>query len=150
MCRANFVRIFISVLSVLSFSNLGHTEQLIKPHTFVSGTPARASQVNENFDILYEQINRISSEVEAIKLSTMKNAYTSARACFTDYPMATLTLDDLKQCGFRYAQDVITVTIISGNQNDLLITSSHIRSDKIYFVSWTGYTGNLWLFKRNL
>lgn len=30
---------------------------LIKPHTFVAGTKAKASEVNDNFDELYTQVN---------------------------------------------------------------------------------------------
>ena len=39
----------------------------IKPHTFLPATPAKASEVNENFDILYEQINNLSCEIETLK-----------------------------------------------------------------------------------
>ncbi|KPA12844.1 secreted protein, partial [Candidatus Magnetomorum sp. HK-1] len=34
-----------------------------KPHTFSSGTPARASEVNANFDVAYEKIQKLMDVV---------------------------------------------------------------------------------------
>ena len=36
---------------------------ITKPYTFQAGTKARASEVNQDFDILYSEVNRIGTEV---------------------------------------------------------------------------------------
>lgn len=38
-----------------------------KPYTFVSGTPAKASEVNANFDILYLRINEMYGIIDALQ-----------------------------------------------------------------------------------
>ena len=37
--------------------------QISKPHTFSPGTPAKAEEVNADFDALYDQVNTIGSQV---------------------------------------------------------------------------------------
>ncbi len=39
----------------------------VKPHDFSAGTPAKAGEVNENFDVLYERINMLTNQVQALK-----------------------------------------------------------------------------------
>ena len=36
---------------------------ITKPYTFQAGTKARASEVNQDFDILYSEVNRIGTEI---------------------------------------------------------------------------------------
>jgi hypothetical protein len=38
-----------------------------KPYTFNPGDPAQASEVNDNFDALYERVNKLSCETEVLK-----------------------------------------------------------------------------------
>ncbi len=42
-------------------------EDVTKPHTFSAGTTASASEVNANFDLLYEEINKLRGEIEELK-----------------------------------------------------------------------------------
>ena len=44
---------------LLPFQLLAEGPVVEKPHTFSSGTPARASEVNENFDRAYEHIQKL-------------------------------------------------------------------------------------------
>lgn len=39
---------------------------IIKPYTFIAGTKARAGEVNKDFDILYDEVNRIGTEILGI------------------------------------------------------------------------------------
>jgi len=40
---------------------------ITKPNNFIYGTPAKASEVNENFDILYNSINQMSCQMERLQ-----------------------------------------------------------------------------------
>jgi hypothetical protein len=39
------------------------TSVIVKPYTFTSGTPAKAAEVNEDFDVLYTRINALNAIV---------------------------------------------------------------------------------------
>ena len=39
---------------------------ITKPFTFVAGTKARANEVNQNFDVLYSEVNSIDSTLTSI------------------------------------------------------------------------------------
>ena len=41
---------------------------ITKPYTFQAGTKARASEVNQDFDILYSEVNRIGTEILNIEI----------------------------------------------------------------------------------
>lgn len=41
-------------------------DTISKPHNFVADTPASASQVNADFDVLYDQVNKIGSVVNVV------------------------------------------------------------------------------------
>lgn len=41
---------------------------ITKPYTFQAGTKARASEVNQDFDILYSEVNRIGTEIVNIDI----------------------------------------------------------------------------------
>ena len=40
---------------------------ITKPFTFRAGEKARANEVNQDFDVLYAEVNRIGSEIIGIK-----------------------------------------------------------------------------------
>ncbi len=51
---------YILPLLYLILLNQGvNAEQIIKPFNFSSGTPAKASEVNSNFDVLFDKINKL-------------------------------------------------------------------------------------------
>jgi formylglycine-generating enzyme required for sulfatase activity len=56
-----------------------------KPHTFSAGTPARASEVNENFDVAYEQIQKL--------LDVVCKYHPTEPMCQTTEPQETWTND---------------------------------------------------------
>ncbi len=41
-------------------------EDIVKPYSFTNGTPADAEQVNQNFDALYQKVNELQAEVNAL------------------------------------------------------------------------------------
>ena len=41
---------------------------ITKPFTFVAGTKARANEVNQDFDVLYSEVNSIDSTLSIILL----------------------------------------------------------------------------------
>ena len=43
------------------------TDIAVKPHTFTTGTPAKAAEVNADFDTLYQQINTQNCQIQALK-----------------------------------------------------------------------------------
>ena len=64
--------IIIGILIALIMVNTGYAQDCIeqptaKPHTFQPGTPALASEVNENFDVLFQVINSMTCEIERLK-----------------------------------------------------------------------------------
>lgn len=48
---------------------MANAEQIVKPHTFTAGTPASATEVNNNFDTLFNQSNKVGSEVNIDSLN---------------------------------------------------------------------------------
>jgi len=62
------VYVVLGFLVILGAKNFLHAETLKKyvidkPHTFSPGTPARSSEVNENFDVAYEHIQKLINVV---------------------------------------------------------------------------------------
>ncbi len=56
---------FISYLC--EWDNSVCTDIAVKPHTFTTGTPAKAAEVNTDFDMLYQQINTQNCQIQALK-----------------------------------------------------------------------------------
>lgn len=56
-----------AVFGLLMWPGLAQAEQISKPHTFTSGTPANADQVNANFDTVYDQVNAIGGAITVDK-----------------------------------------------------------------------------------
>jgi len=69
--------------------------------------------------------------------ANVKNAYTASQAYFTDYPDGTVTLSKLTSYGYVQSSDV-SLTIISGNQYNLKITTSHTKGKKTYTIDSAG------------
>jgi len=49
----------------------------VKPYTFTAGTPAKATEVNANFDTLYQQNNALNCQVQDLKAAFCKEHPTS-------------------------------------------------------------------------
>jgi len=70
---------------LLPFQLQAESPVVEKPHTFSSGTPARASEVNANFDVAYEQIQKL--------LNVVCKYHPEEPMCHTTEPQETLTND---------------------------------------------------------
>jgi peptidyl-prolyl cis-trans isomerase A (cyclophilin A) len=59
------------LVACVAFFWLGLTcaqaEDLVKPHDFSAGQPARAAEVNANFDALYQALNEARAQIEALQ-----------------------------------------------------------------------------------
>lgn len=60
MSKFKSILIFFCMVSLV---NGAGAETITKPHNFTSGTTIRSSQMNENFDTVYGQVNKIESVV---------------------------------------------------------------------------------------
>jgi len=67
----------------------------------------------------------------------IKNAFTAAQAYFTDYPTGTAGTADLSSYGYQ-ASASVTITVGTGTQSGLSMTSKHGSGDKTYTVDSTG------------
>lgn len=52
---------FFALFALLSITHA--QDQITKPHTFSPGTTIQSSQVNENFDTVFNQVNKIGSQI---------------------------------------------------------------------------------------
>ncbi|NTV12766.1 MAG: hypothetical protein HGA96_02340 [Desulfobulbaceae bacterium] len=48
---------------ILLSLSVAEADQITKPHTFSAGTPAKADQVNADFDTLYGQVNKVGAAI---------------------------------------------------------------------------------------
>jgi hypothetical protein len=141
--------IFISVISAMFSITVLNTaiasDTIQKPHTFSPGTLAKASEVNENFDALYEKINGLSTEVRELKASifnsitvnTLKEAYLFAQQYLLDYPAGEITLDVLTNEGLNLA-DGVDLKIENGAIGEILMSARHVNTGKTYSIDQYG------------
>jgi hypothetical protein len=54
---------FISTFCFCVFTISASAEQISKPYTFSSGTQAKSSDVNANFDVLYTKVNQLDTQL---------------------------------------------------------------------------------------
>jgi len=67
----------------------------------------------------------------------IKNAFLSAQAYFSDYPNGTVTNPILTNYGFR-SSDYVTLSITTGTQSGLSLTTVHSAGDKTYSIDADG------------
>jgi len=116
-----------------------------KPHSFIPGAPAKASEVNENFDVLYERVNTLSAEIHDLNVSTfnciavntLKEAYLFAQQHFIDNPQGIITMEVLIDEGLNLP-DGVDLTIQNGAMATLLMSARHINTGKIYSIDNKG------------
>lgn len=64
MGKLKSILVFGSMISLVSVAG---AETITKPHDFTSGTIIKSSQVNENFDALYDKMNEILQRLGALE-----------------------------------------------------------------------------------
>jgi hypothetical protein len=78
---------------------------------------------------------------DAAAQSDVRNAFTAAMAYFDDYPNSTISLpilkSILKSSGYVQSSDV-NLTVLSGIQSNLRITSFHNKGTKTYTIDSDG------------
>ncbi len=70
-CRRN-VLIAIPIIAITS-SLVVYGASITKPHTFASNDVISSSEMNDNFDTLYTQVNTLSSMHDAVSVSNSSN-----------------------------------------------------------------------------
>ncbi len=55
-------------------------DTITKPHTFTAGNPALASEVNANFDTVYDQVNKMGTSIDVDQVTGNVGIGTSASA----------------------------------------------------------------------
>ena len=73
--------------------------------------------------------------------SDIKNCFIAAQAYFSDHPSATITEAILTSYGFSTSNNV-TLSIISGTQSGLSLTTVHGAGDKTYSIDANGNVSN--------
>lgn len=109
-----FIKKGILIATVLGFANLAIAADVTIPHTFVSGETAKASEVNENFNKIIEELNNLKNAsssgtggVDDIALSSKgAKATASSVGSYAGYtasadkaidPSSTVTNDNVSQ-----------------------------------------------------
>lgn len=57
------MKVIAIIACLLAFASGVMSENITKPHTFTSGTAAKADEVNTNFDVLYNQVNKNTESI---------------------------------------------------------------------------------------
>lgn len=124
---------------------------ITKPYTFQAGTKARASEVNQDFDILYSEVNRIGTEIlnididiqnvaegkadingdagQAFKMANPEDSYDGVNKNFLENAIANI-------------KEYISGFIISKDTDTSIIVSSGSCYDSTYTVVINS-TGNI-------
>ena len=63
MGKFKSILIFGAMVSLVASG--AYAEDLAVPHSFSSGTTIRSSEMNENFDVLYQKINRMQQQIDS-------------------------------------------------------------------------------------
>ncbi|QTA85718.1 virulence factor Pgp3 [Desulfonema magnum] len=56
-------KVLFFLIAILLCASLATAQDVTKPYTFSPNTPASAAEVNANFDVLYEQINKLTDKL---------------------------------------------------------------------------------------
>ena len=114
---------------------------ITKPYTFQSGTKARASEVNQDFDILYSEVNRIGTEVLNLDLDIQNVA--DNKADINGNPTQVFKManpmdsydgvnKDFLENAISNTKDYIGGFIITKDTNDTIIVSAGSCYDSTY------------------
>lgn len=126
---------------------------IVKPFTFTAGTKARANEVNDNFDVLYSQINsnitEIENNAEDIDELTLNKANINGNSTQRFSVADPISNSDAinKQSMFEYIGNTIdyigglTISKDSGNPNNAILVTPGAAYDSTHTIVLT-LTGN--------
>jgi hypothetical protein len=137
-----FVSVFtVMVLFSLTTQSLAFT-LLEKPYTFTSGEPAYATQVNLNFDKLYNQVNLIGSAIEINKDNGNIGIGTSNPQYNLD--ISILPTDNNKGIFFRKTNSNMgTLLKVDGTNNQMFTIDIDPTNSTSYEQFQIRYNGNI-------
>ncbi len=69
--QKDFKAIFFLIAMLLSANFAAAQTSITKPYNFSAGTTASSSQVNANFDKLYQKVNELSAEIANLKAGSL-------------------------------------------------------------------------------
>ena len=100
--------------------------------------PSIANYRQKDFNVEVKE-NYRQKGYNADAYADVKIAYKVARAYFTDYPTATISLSKLTSYGYVQTSGV-NLSVLSGKKSDLKITSFHNKGTRIYTIDSDGNT----------
>ena len=128
----------ISISCALSFCALTHAAEVEVPTTFVAGTVAKASEINDNFKALADGINDNNAKADAntVTIDTNAAAIATNKANIEGLPLAFPKLQ-LHVKDYGLVGDVIggtgLVTIIDTGNEIILIQSDRTSLMPVYY-----------------
>ncbi len=110
------VLFIVLVVGCMMFSvNSIHADSIEKPHTFSAGTPAISADVNDNFDVVYDQVNKIGAVIHIDETN-------SRVGVGTPNPDEKLTVDGTIEStsgGVKFPDGSIQTTAAAGDGHSL-------------------------------
>jgi len=61
------IKWLIILVALIALSYTLFAAPISKPHTFISGTPALSSEMNDDFDTLYTKVNELDARISALE-----------------------------------------------------------------------------------
>ena len=144
MGKLKSILIFVGMVFLMGGAG---AETITKPHNFTSGTTISSSQMNENFDIIFQELNRLRI---ALKTCQCNGSASLSEGLVAYYPFngnandesgngndgtvngATLTEDRFGNTGSAYGFDGVDDYINKGNLNNIDVSGSVTISVWIY------------------
>ena len=123
------VKVLFSIMLIGFSVNFAFADSISKPHAFTAGEPAKAAEVNANFDTVYDQVNKLGSLVNVDSANQRVGIGTAS-------PGEKLTVNgtvESKSGGFKFPDGTVQTTASA--------SSSGIPSGGI--LMWSGSVSNI-------